>query len=134
MYKDVNFQMANLMLKRLLTDAFVEAFWNFQKKTVFRTSEFFNKSCSMHAHRRIQDPVKYKCRSSHRRCSVKKGVIKILQISQEITFVGVSFLILCLKRGSNTVFSCEICEVFKNTYFEEHLLTTALTEIGLLIT
>ena len=27
--------MANLILKRLLTDAFVEAFWNFQKKKLF---------------------------------------------------------------------------------------------------
>ena len=24
------------------------------------------------------------------------------------------------------VFSCEICKTFKNTYFEEHLQTTAL--------
>ena len=23
------------------------------------------------------------------------------------------------------MFSCEICEIFKNTYFEEHLRTTA---------
>ena len=23
------------------------------------------------------------------------------------------------------VFSCEICEIFKNTYFEEHMRTTA---------
>ena len=28
------------------------------------------------------------------------------------------------------VFSCEICEVFKNTYFEEHLLTSAYEFIG----
>ena len=30
-----------------------------------------------------------------------------------------------LKRDSNTVFSCEYCEIFKNTYFEEHLRTSA---------
>ena len=30
-----------------------------------------------------------------------------------------------LKRDSSTVFSYEICEIFKNTYFEEHLQTTA---------
>ena len=29
-----------------------------------------------------------------------------------------------LKRESNTVFFCEICEIFKNTYFEEHLRMT----------
>ena len=51
--------------------------------------------------------------SSHRRCSVKKLFLKISQCSQENTFVGVS------------VFSCESCEIFKNTYFEEHLRTTA---------
>ena len=28
-----------------------------------------------------------------------------------------------LKEGSNTVFSCKICEIFKNTYFEEHQQT-----------
>ena len=28
------------------------------------------------------------------------------------------------------VFSCEICEVFKNTYFEEYLRTTASEFIG----
>ena len=39
--------------------------------------------------------------SSHRRCSVKKDSFK------------------------KPVFSCEICEDFKNTYFEEHLRTTA---------
>ena len=30
-----------------------------------------------------------------------------------------------LKRHSNRVFSCEICEIFKNTYFEEQLQTRA---------
>ena len=33
----------------------------------------------------------YPCRSSHRRCSVKIGVLKILQILQKNTCVGVSF-------------------------------------------
>ena len=32
---------------------------------------------------------------------------------------------LYLKRDSNTVLSCEICEIFKKSYFEEHLHTTA---------
>ena len=30
-----------------------------------------------------------------------------------------------LNRGSNTGVSCEICEIFKNIYFEEHLRATA---------
>ena len=30
-----------------------------------------------------------------------------------------------LKRDSTLVFSCEYCEIFKKTYFEEHLQTDA---------
>ena len=30
-----------------------------------------------------------------------------------------------LKQDSNTDASCEICEIFKNTYFQEHLQMTA---------
>ena len=30
-----------------------------------------------------------------------------------------------LKRGSNTVFSCEYWEIFKNNHFEEHLQTVS---------
>ena len=30
-----------------------------------------------------------------------------------------------IKRDSNTGFLCEICEIFKNAYFEEHLRATA---------
>ena len=31
-----------------------------------------------------------------------------------------------IKRpATSQVFSCEMCEIFKNTYFEEHLRTTA---------
>ena len=30
-----------------------------------------------------------------------------------------------LKRDSNTGASCQYCEIFKNTYFEEHLRMTA---------
>ena len=44
-------------------------------------------------------------RSSHPRCSVKKVLLKILHISQEITWMGVSFLAFrpatLLKRDSN---------------------------------
>ena len=34
------------------------------------------------------------------------------------------------KETPTQVFSCEICEVFKNTYFEEDLRTTASELIG----
>ena len=33
-----------------------------------------------------------------------------------------------LKRDSNTDVSCEICEIFKNTYFEETLRKTAFID------
>ena len=32
------------------------------------------------------------------------------------------------------MFSCEYCEIFKNTYFEEHLQTTAFTLLVLKFT
>ena len=47
-------------------------------------------------------------RSSHRRYSIKKGVLKNSAI-----FTG------------EHLFSCEYWEIFKNTYFEEHLRTAA---------
>ena len=38
-----------------------------------------------------------------------------------------------LKKDPTQVFVCEIFEIFKNTYFEEHLRTTASSTITLLI-
>ena len=52
-----------------------------------------------------------------RRCSVKKGVLKISQYLQENTCVGEETL--------TQVFSCQYCEIFENTYFEELLRATA---------
>ena len=69
-------------------------------------------------------------RSSHRRCSVRKDVfLEISQISQENTCVRVSFLIKLQAAACNfikketlaQVFSCEFCEISKNTFFTEHL-------------
>ena len=48
-------------------------------------------------------------RSSQRRCSLKKGVLKTFSIFAENTCVEVFLINL---------------GIFKNTYFEEHLLTT----------
>ena len=58
--------------------------------------------------------------------------LKILQTSQESTCVGdllyevvgiqsASFL----KETPTQVLPCEVCETFKNIYFEEHLRTAA---------
>ena len=47
-----------------------------------------------------------------RRCSVKKVFLKISQNSQENTCARASFLIKSLAQ----VFSCEFCEISKNTF------------------
>ena len=72
-------------------------------------------------------------RSSHRNFSVKNGVLKNFANFQENTCVRVSFLIKLQAEACNfiknetltQVFSCEFCKIFKNTFFTEHLLTTA---------
>ena len=59
--------------------------------------------------------------------------LKISQYSQENICVGISFLIkmqafrapALLKWDSNTGVFCKHWEIFKNTYFEEHLQTAA---------
>ena len=70
-------------------------------------------------------------RSSHRRCSIKKGVLKI---SANFTGKHLCWCLFLIKLKacrpttlSTQAFSCEICKIFKNTYFEEHLLM-AVTE------
>ena len=63
----------------------------------------------------------------------KKVFLEISQNSEENTFARDSFLIKLqpwgcnfIKRESLTkVFSCEFCEISKNTFFIEHLRTTA---------
>ena len=73
-------------------------------------------------------------RSSHRKCSVRKGVfLEISQNSRENTCVSVSILIkfqasVCnfIKKDTLTqVFSSEFCEISKNTFFTEPLWATA---------
>ena len=62
--------------------------------------------------------------------------LKDFQISQKITCVGVFKKVsgpqdydFIKKRLQQQVFSYEICEIFKNNYFEEHLRTTASKHI-----
>ena len=62
-------------------------------------------------------------RSSHSRCFVKKMFLKNSQNSQENTCARVAFLIKL--QVEVQVFSYEVCEIFKNTSFTEHLRTTA---------
>ena len=86
-------------------------------------------------------------RSSHRRCSVRKSVLKNVakftrkRLCQSLFFIKlqaearVSFFIKLQaeacdftkkKKGTLTqVFSCKFCEIFKNTFSTEHLRLTA---------
>ena len=65
-------------------------------------------------------------RSSYWSCSFEKTVLKFLQYAQEKSSVGASFLIklqaleFIEKKTPTQVFSCEYCQTFNNTYFEEH--------------
>ena len=63
-------------------------------------------------------------KSSHRGCSVKKGVLKNFEIFTG-KHRGLKTCNFFKKRPPTQVFSCEYCEIFKNTYFEKHLRTTA---------
>ena len=60
-------------------------------------------------------------KSSHWKCSVKKAVLNNFVIFTGNACVGV-FLSTLLKTLTQAFYCCEI---FKNTYFEEHLRTAA---------
>ena len=60
-----------------------------------------------------------------RTCSAEKVFLEISQNPQGNTFVRVSFLIersgtLLKKETLAQVFSCELCEICKNTFVKEH--------------
>ena len=71
-------------------------------------------------------------------CSVKKVFLEMSQNSQGNTCARVSFLITLQASGCNFIskktvaqlFSCEFCEIFKNTFFTEHFWTTASVLYG----
>ena len=69
-------------------------------------------------------------------CSVKKVLLKILELSQEYTCkigLKINFKINLSIHFSTVVFSCEPCGIFKNTYFVEHRQTAASAIKGTLI-
>ena len=84
-------------------------------------------------------------RNSHERCSIKKGVLwnftkhlwkhlrKHLRkhLCQSLFFNKACNFIK--KETLTQVFSCEFCEISKNTFFTEHLWTTASKQIKLSI-
>ena len=72
-------------------------------------------------------------RSSHWRCSVRKGVLRNYakitgkHLCQSLFFNKVAgrSSTLLKKKTLAQVFSCEFCEIFKNTFFTEYLWATA---------
>ena len=72
-------------------------------------------------------------KSSHRRYSVRKGVLRNFAKLTGNSYARFSFLIklqawpanLIRKQTLAKLFSSEFCEIFKNTFFIEHLWTTA---------
>ena len=59
-------------------------------------------------------------RSSHRRCFMKKAVLKTFAI-----FTGKLQACNFIKERLQHMFCSEFCGIFKNAYFEERLLTAA---------
>ena len=67
---------------------------------------------------------------------MKKGVLKNVANSSESTCARASFFNKVVNKETLTqVFSCEFCEIFKNTFFIKHLRTTAagglLLQVGM---
>ena len=73
-----------------------------------------------------------KNRSSHRRSSVKKGVVRIL--SENMGKLCLSARPATLLRESLAqVSSCEFSEISKNTFFTEHLRTAASKRMNIFL-
>ena len=73
---------------------------------------------------RLQWLIKYELlivRSSHQKCSLKKGVLK-----KFTKFTGkYPCQSLLFNKVSGEIFSCGFCKIFKSTFFTEHIWTTA---------
>ena len=63
--------------------------------------------------------------SSHRRFSKKKDVLKNFAIFTGKHLCQSLFFKVIKKETLAQVVSCEFCKIFKNTFFTEHLWTTA---------
>ena len=101
--------------------------WPENFNTSYQSSQawYWDKWIKMKKKTKIRQYLFRSIRSSHRRCFIKKVFFEISQNLRENTCDRVSGQQLYLKRGSRAVFSCEFCEIFHNTFFTEHLLTTA---------
>ena len=61
-------------------------------------------------------------RSSHRRCSVREGVVPGSLFKWSYRLKACNFI---KKEALAQLFSCEYCEISKNTFFTEHLWEAA---------
>ena len=64
-------------------------------------------------------------RSSHRKCSK----IFFCNIHRKTPVLESLFNCIFIKKSLQHVFSCEYCEIFKNTYFEKNLQTASTVNI-----
>ena len=79
----------------------------------------------------------WKYRNSNQRCSMKKGILEILQNSQENNCARVFFLIKLQAQTCNfieketltQVFSYEVCKISKNTFLTKHIWATASAHV-----
>ena len=64
-------------------------------------------------------------RISHQKCSVREGVLRnFAKITGKQLYQSLFFDKVAGPRPAQ-VFSCEVCKIFKNTFFTEHLQATA---------
>ena len=90
--------------------------------TILQDNENKTLSYKTSSHRiEILQKVRYQYRSSHQRCPLKKGVLKI--------FAKLTGKPLCLSIFFTQVFSCELCKKFKNSFFTEFIWNTASVNI-----
>ena len=67
-------------------------------------------------------------RSSHWRCSIKKVFLKILKDPESLFKLSFRLQVCNFIKKETLLaqaFSCAFCEMFRNTFFTEHLQTTA---------
>ena len=97
-------------------------YWEVTYSEPFQTSkmEFFVKIVTS----KETNPLLRRFRSSHRRCSVKKGALRnFAKLTGKD--LGLWPVTLLRKETLAQAFLCKFCEISKNTFSTEHLQTTA---------
>ena len=75
---------------------------------------------------RGRSPSTKRNRSSHQRCSMKKGVLRNFR---KFTGKHLCQSVFIKKETLAQVFCCEFCEISRNTFFTEHLWWLLLKEV-----